>query len=370
MRTPRRIVTLIAGLGLLVGAAAAPAGAGTRDHKPPPSPRVVASGLDAPRHLSFSARGDLYIAESGTGGTDNCIEHPELGTICLGETGAITKLSRKGHQQRVVTGLPSVGAEGEGTGPSDVLVRGNRLIVVIGLGGDEDVRASLGPDAALLGTVVSVKPGKRSGTPRVLADPVAYETKRNPDGGLIDSNPVDLARNGSGYLVTDAGGNDVLKMNHKGRLSTAAVLPTVWTDPPFPGAPDPFPAEPVPTAAAKGPDGAWYIAQLTGFPFEAGSASIYRLKHGKLTTYATGLTNVTDLAWSGKSLYAVQISDEGLLAGPSGSLVKVSKKGDHRTVADDLFAPYGVAIRHGYGYVTTCSVCAGGGEVLKVKLGR
>ena len=70
----------------------------------------------------------------------------------------------------------------------------------------------------------------------------------------------------------------------------------------------------VPTAAAKGPDGAIYVSQLTGFPFPVGGASIWRIVPGHAPTkYATGLTNVTDLAFGRDgSLYAVQITDQGL----------------------------------------------------------
>jgi hypothetical protein len=84
------------------------------------------------------------------------------------------------------------------------------------------------------------------------------------------------------------------------------------------------------------------------------------------TVYATGLTNVTDLAWHGDQLYAVQITDEGFDAGFSGSLVAVHPGGSHATVAGDLFAPYGVAFKGDSAYVTTCAVCPGGGQVVRV----
>jgi hypothetical protein len=87
------------------------------------------------------------------------------------------------------------------------------------------------------------------------------------------------------------------------------------------------------------------------------------------TVYASGLTNVTDLAWHGDQLYAVQIADNGLLAGPIGSLVSVDPGGSHGTVAGGLFAPYGVAFNRGAAYVTTCSVCPDGGEVLRIPIG-
>ena len=45
----------------------------------------------------------------------------------------------------------------------------------------------------------------------------------------------------------------------------------------------------MPTAVVRGPDGAWYVSQLTGFPFTKGSASIWRIgASGEPTEYASG----------------------------------------------------------------------------------
>ena len=40
----------------------------------------------------------------------------------------------------------------------------------------------------------------------------------------------------------------------------------------------------------------------------------------------------------------------------------------HETVVGGLFAPYGVAFGRGAAYVTTCTVCFGGGQVIKIEL--
>ena len=87
--------------------------------------------------------------------------------------------------------------------------------------------------------------------------------------------------------------------------------------------------------------------------------------------FASGLTNVTDLAFADDgSLYAVQISAVGLLNGPIGSLMKVTPgASEHETIAGELFAPYGVALDDDVAYVSTCAVCVGEGEVIKVPLG-
>ncbi len=131
------------------------------------------------------------------------------------------------------------------------------------------------------------------------------------------------------------------------------------------------------TARALGPGGRGItvslttVSQLTGFPFEKGLAKIYRVdRQGRVSVYASGLTNVTDLAFGpGGHLYAVQISSEGLLTGPIGSVVRIPKGGGHASVvAGGLFAPYGIAITGRTGYVTTGSVAPGGGQVIALHL--
>lgn len=365
-----------AGVALAIVVTAPPAVA----KAPPHDPKTVASGLNSPRHLSFAPNGDLYIAESGEPGAagSDCNDHPEFGLTCLTHTSSISRLSKHGKLSRVVQGLPSLASEQDAVGAFDVLLHGNTLTVAMGLAGPPELRDLYsGVDADLLGTVIEIKQaGKKKQRVTTLADLAAYEGTQNPAAGPVDSNPVDLAWSGRSLIVTDAGANTVYKVSKKGSIDELAVFADpVLVDPPpfppdFPGDwPDPFPAEPVPTAAAKGPDGAWYVSQLTGFPFQPGAATIWRVsRNGNVTPYATGLTNVTDLAWHGRTLYAVQIADEGLLGAPSGSLLRVSTSGVHKTVADNLFAPYGLAIKGGHAYVTTGSVAAGIGEVVKIRL--
>jgi sugar lactone lactonase YvrE len=250
-------------------------------------------------------------------------------------------------------------------------------VLSIGLGGSDEFRAGFGAKGALLGTLVSGK--LKHGEWSLFADVLANEAAANPDGTDIDSNPVGLVRQGEGYLVADAGGNAIVRASHKGTFTTIAVLPPGSAlAPPFlqlpPGTQ--IPTDAVPTSVVQGPDGAYYISQLTGFPFEKGDANIWRVVPGQdPTVYASGLTNLTDLAFAEDgSLYAVEIATDGLLTAPPGtpsigSLVKVTPGASvHETVADGLSAPYGVALRGGAAYVTTCAVCTGDGEVVRVSL--
>jgi hypothetical protein len=345
-----------------------------------PQFQVVASGLDSPRHLTFSASGDLYVAEAGSGGSVSCAVHPDLGKFCLGFTGAVTQVRDDGPDVEVLTDLPSIFNEsnGEALGPSDIaFTGGQKFVLSIGLGGSDDFRAGFGSDGALLGTLVSGKIKRDEHS--LFADVLANEAAANPDDTDIDSNPVGLVRQGEGYLVADAGGNAVVRASHKGTFTTIAVLPPGSAlAPPFLGLPPgtQIPTDAVPTSVVQGPDGAYYISQLTGFPFEKGDANIWRVVPGEEpTVYASGLTNLTDLAFAPDgSLYAVQIATDGLLAAPPGSLpigslVKVTPgASEHETVAGGLPAPYGVAFGGGAAYVTTCAVCVGGGEVIRVPL--
>lgn len=350
----------------------------TDPHHPHPAPGdppwvTVASGLDNPRLLSFSGH-SLYVAEAGRGGAGPCVAGPEGGDVCFGLSGAITRVSHWGSD-RVVTGLPSLAAAdgGGAIGPSDVVVLGHhRYAATIGLGQEPTVRDTFGDAGRSLGTVVTGK--LRWGAARVAADLAAYEEHLDPDGNGADSNPTGMALDHWSAVVTDSGGNTLLRVHPGGRTETLAVFPNRPVPAPGPPPQATVPMQAVPTSVVPGEDGAYYVSQLTGGPFPAGGSSIWRVVPGETpTVYASGLTNVTDLAWYHGSLYAVQLSAVGLLnepegALPTGSLVRVVPGAAPTTVAGGLPAPYGVALRHGKAFVTTCAVCAGGGSVVAIDL--
>ena len=333
---------------------------------PPPHYDVVASNLDNPRQLTFSPNGALYVAEAGRGGDGPCMTGGEGSTVCFGDSGAVTRVHH-GQQARVLTGLPSLGDESDGSsalGPADLSVPGNnRLVLSIGLGTDPANRGSLPSPGEQMGTLRMFH--LKRGTSRTLADLAAFEAHANPVDNP-DSDPTGILRVGDDYLTTDSGGNTLVRSSEKGKVRLVAAFPDVTAGTTT--------YQAVPTDVVRGPDGAWYVSQLTGFPFIPGAANIYRIVPGHApTVYASGLTNVTGLAFDHHGmLYAVQIADQGLLNGPVGSLVRVAPDGSGQTtesVASGLFAPYGVAIRRGSAYVTTCSVCAGDGQVLRIPLG-
>ena len=383
MRQRGRLAALtsaaVIGLSLL---GALPAGAGGGHHggdpgSPPGTQTTIATGLDNPRQLSFTPWGELLVAEAGKGGDGPCRPSPEGGTECFGASGAVTKIDSRGRQSRIITGLPSFGGEGTGAsaiGPSDVLAVGRNIAILIGLGTNPANRNGLPAPGQQMGTLIQTT--KNYSTFRTIADIAAFEAKKNPIDDP-DSDPVGMLYDNGHYVVADAGGNTVLSANKGGNIRLLAKFADLMVDaPPFLGLPPgtQIPMQAVPTSvAAKDHDGAYYISQLTGFPFPTGAANIFKIdRKGTVTTYASGLTNVTDLAFDGRNLYAVQISTQGLLNGPTGSVVKVKPGGtapaDHTTIAGDLFAPYGIAIKNNNAYVTIGAVAPGAGQVLKIQL--
>lgn len=368
-----RVLTIGLAVVALTAFSATPAFANDDHGSKSSEPMVVAQGLHNPRQLSFGDSGALYVAEAGSGGSGPCMKGPEGGTICFGTTGSVTKVSKHGGQHRVIHGLPSLANEdgSEALGASDVMaLSGGKIAVLIGLGANPDVRDSLPKAGAKLGTlrVFNTKTHKS----REIADLAAYEAKANPIDN-VDSDPVGLAVGKGRFIVADAGGNDVLSVTRGGKISTVAAFPDRMVD--APDSPDfepgqQIPMQAVPTSAVHGPDGAWYVSELTGFPFPVGAANIYRIgKDGEVSVWASGLTNVTDLAFHGSTLYAVEIASAGLLNGPTGALVRVDKGSTSPTVVmGDLFAPYGLAFWGDAVYVTTGSVSPDKGEVMRIPL--
>src|SRR3954464_6971824 len=94
---------------------------------------VVANNLNSPRHLAFGARGDLFVAEAGTGGPATPCFAAGEGPACWGTTGAVTKVDRGGRQSRIAAGLPSMSNTPErdsGIGPHGILVLGSDAVII------------------------------------------------------------------------------------------------------------------------------------------------------------------------------------------------------------------------------------------------
>ena len=339
---------------LVSGSAAAHPGDG-------PRLTVIATGLNNPRGVDVGPDGRVVVAEAGAG--------------------RIVQVGR-GGTRTLLDGLPTATSpEGETTGPVNVaLSRRGSLYALIGEGPhDQDAR---------FGTVQ--RRGAQSGT---FADIATYQAKDpdpyDQDGVPGESNPYGIATLRDGrVLVTDAANNDLLLVGPRGKIRTVARIPLHVVSTahlPIPNLPPELPAEAVPTSVAVGPDGYWYVGELTGFPFTPGASRIWRIApwadeaicdddpSDGCSLFADGFTSVTGLGFGPDgSLYVVEIVKGGvfnLFSGgdPTGALIRV-KRG-HRTelAAGRLTAPGDVAIaRNGTVYVTNRSVMPDG-EVLAIR---
>jgi hypothetical protein len=334
---------------------------------------VVMTNLDNPRGLAVGPDGGVYVAEAGRGGTGTSIVTGDGATVQFGATGAVSRLLN-GAQQRVVTGLPSLAAQagpmpGAGaTGLHDLAFGPTGgLFGVIGLGANPAARATLAADGASFAHLVRLPLGAAH---QNVADLGSHEAANNPDAGLLDTNPYGLTRTPAGFAVADAGANALLTFT----TATGAVATRAAFAPranPLPFGPPAYQA--VPTTVATGPDGAFYVGELTGFPFPPGAANVHRVdpSTGAQTVAAGGFTNVIDIAVAADGdLYVLQLTTNGVAAaaGPGpGRLVHIDASTGERTtlLESPLFFPGGVAVApDGTLYVSNLGTSAGGGQVL------
>jgi hypothetical protein len=182
------------------------------------------------------------------------------------------------------------------------------------------------------------------GTTREIADVLAFETLVNPDGGIIESNPFDVAAlTGGSALVADAAGNSLLIVDARGNIDWVATLPNEMVSTanakqifgcpgsgaPQCGLPDQIPAQPVATSVAIGPDGAYYVGELKGFPAPTGESRVWRIEAGarhavcgssaSCQVVADGFTSIIDLTFGPNgTLYVVELDEASWLAMEEG----------------------------------------------------
>jgi hypothetical protein len=331
---------------------------------------VVQGGLNAPRHLVLTQAG-LVVTEAGTGGpagTSNCVTGPATegaGTsqYCTGPTGDIFTISSRGQIIPVLGNLPSVIEEAiqEVTGPSAIAYgHGQEAVTIDDFLVTKDGSNSLLPKpfASAFGTLKLISGGKT----RVVdiaafatAHPQsAYSLGTIPGETPYDSDPYDVVAYRGGWVVADAGANDLLYVSATGRVSMLARFPAVAEQLPAGVLGNPAPitvkAQAVPTSVAIGPDGALYVSLLRGVPSDPGTAYIYRVVPGhKPVIWARGLTSVTAIAFDRQGgLLATEFNTGGLLSPPTvpGALVRISNNGHTVTTlpVPGLYQPTGLAV--------------------------
>ena len=286
----------------------------------------MASTLANPAGIEADTSGNIWLAETGTGANN----------------GRVLRIRANGQKDTIVTGLPSFAdaATGETTGAwRTMLLPNNRLAVIVGEG-----------PTILFGRIMFFSlTGFQPGTTRAktVADTTStLDISRFSlaQTGVTNSTPFSavLASDGSWY-VADAGANMIVKITSAGVRSIFARFPKV---------PNPTPVGPptvdaVPTKIITNPDGGFYVSTLTGFPFNAGQATIYNLSaNGDLSVYAKGLTMVTDIALDYRTgdMYALQFGSFAFAPTPgfvfgSGRLHRITGGGGNSEVVASNFGP-------------------------------
>ncbi|MBD2726573.1 ScyD/ScyE family protein [Nostoc sp. FACHB-892] len=354
---------------------------------------VIADGLYNAGGLSFSPDGNLYVTEAGIGGSGACVP-PASGqgdSLCYGTSGAVTKIEN-GKTERILTGLPSLALpDGTGAaGPRDIKFDAQgKPYVLIGYGANPVFRdRNLGETD--LGKIIAADFNTNSWAS--IADLANYELANNPDGGDVGSNPLGFAIDGNKLVAVDAGANNLLSVNADGsNLQAIVAFPQdILTNPVFPPSGTPsnepaqvpsqgeevrsqFASQPVPSSVTKGPDGAYYISQFTGFPFPEDEAKIYRVgADGNPSVFADGFTQLTDLEFDTEgNLYALQYANQSAWKGDfDGSVIKIAADGTRTTLlsGNGLESPSALTIgADGAVYVTNRGDRPGLGQVLRIE---
>mgnify|MGYP001449109137 CR=1 FL=1 len=324
-------------------------------------PEVIASDLNAPRHVFYAADGTLYIAEAGMGGEMSGSSGMGGGNVSVGFTARVSTVSAEGEQGVFIDELFSTADDfGSVEGVSAVYTDDQYAWLVMGIGTSRETA----PPDAIFSALVQVD----LATLDILnvIDLLAFEEANNPDNTQeIASNPQDIAvaEDGTVYII-DASGNSLLRI-----VGDQVELFHVWEVDESGQTPSP-----VPTSIELAEDGSIYVGFLSGFPFLPGAARIEQWSaDGELINTIEGLTLVTDLAMGQDgNLYAVQFAngfgDMGYNA-ETGSVVMIAEDGTITPVIEGLNFPYGIAqAADGSWAVTLNSAFSapGTGEVIRI----
>ncbi len=288
-------LTVAAASAALVVAAPASASAHGRGHDDAPKVRTLTTDVASPYQLAVR-RGDLYVAD-GASSTVSLVRRDGLHPITFGPNpGEVAGLAfdSSGRSMAYTTTNYATGAT------TLTILTDGRTPVVADLSGFE---ATHNPDAGVTYGVDDPSD--------CVAQAFAPLGGATTTGG-VDSHPYSVASLGHGsWVVADAGGNDLLKVDAKGHVSLLALLPrqpTVVTADIAAGLGLPdcvvgvtYNFEPVPTDVEVGKHGALYVSLLPGGPEDpslGARGSVYRVNawSGHSTRLATGFLGATNVA--------------------------------------------------------------------------
>jgi hypothetical protein len=264
-----------------------------------PTSKVVSSALAAPFNIAFKGYG-TYVADGGLN--------------------QVVRVRGDGTLKTIISDAP-------GTSGLAFSRSGRYMAYTTTEGGE--------PPAPITASGLNINGPRGS---QVYADTLAYEKANNPDQhvhygvrnpsqcvkdaldkafgqasykGLVDSHAYSVARYKNKWVVADAGGNDLLWVTNRGKISTLAVLPSqplkITADiAKAQGLPDcvigvTYKFEAVPTDVEVGRDGYLYVTTLPGGPEDpslGARGKVYRVNphNGHIKLVASGFLGATNLA--------------------------------------------------------------------------
>ena len=317
-------------------------------------PVTVADGLNGPMGVLVDDDGNVWIAESGTGGEQETMSPIPGGNgpvaVRYGATARILRIAPDGSIREEAV-LPSFMLGDQPYGAAGLAIVDGVLYASSG-GRVEGASGERLPNVA---AVVRVADGQVT----EVANTWDIERSENPAGAVVETNPWGLAAGPDGMLwLADAAGNTLWRIDPaSGALQLAAVFEAMPGPIPNPARGGALEIEPVPTGVAVGGNGEVFVSLLPGMPFLPGSAKVVRVSaDGVVSDHATGLTMLTDLAVGPDGrLYAVSLG-EFTERGPtpnSGAVLRIGPDTTSEAVLSGLSAPTAIAFdRDGNAYVT------------------
>jgi len=377
------MLTVSCGVALLAGAAAAQ------------TSEIVSSELQAPSRVRLTPRGNLLVAENG---------------IALHQ-GRISLVTPSGSLRSVVEGLPSgQSPEGGFSGPTDAVVSGKTLYVLIGVGDVEGtgptpgttVPNPKGPSSILLssllafrlptdvddiqspfrmtpdwdlalwdGNVLKVK--NETGQEAEVELIVDFrDTVPDPQKIYRGSNPYAIALRGDGSAyIADASLDSILHVDlATGRTRTVKRFPAIGNPTPV----GPPRIDPVPNGIVPYGDG-YLITFLSGFPFATGNGRIenFHPNTGVSDPFIFGLTMPIDIAVQQTSgnrprFFVLEFSTNFLAQPPGPGRLLVYDTPESKVLKSDLVTPTSIALDSATGdlYITELAT----GKLLRVRTTR
>lgn len=256
------------------------------------------TGLKSPMGIARDSKGRVWVTEAGTGAND----------------ASLSVISLSGQKTAVLTGLPSVVANGAIEGIGRPHISNNTLLFSHGIAG------------LIYHLKTQVNDLNDTDFPLSQSDFDVWDinsfARALPTSADSNTNVVDLHLHSSGDLyLLDAGANALIKRDRtNGNFSLVAGFPKIPTPAPFPVSQDA-----VPTGMAF--DGTRFlVSTLSGFPFNAGKAKIFSVTTtGQVTEYKSDFSNLIHLTLDKASKpvalqYALFTLETGFQAN-SGSVV-------------------------------------------------